>query len=280
MSGRNALVWALLRPKDRQPMAGYSCKHKVAMTDHWQTYPPLNTLKPVADDVWIVDGPLIEFGPWPFRMPFATRMTVIRIGRNLFIHSPTPLTDGLKAEIAAIGAPAWLIGPNRLHYWWIPEWCAAYPDAMVYLAPRIADQAKGRLDGILRNGRSLDDRSGHPWDDVIDTLPVHGSYMSEIVFFHRSSRTLVLTDMIENFEPQKLGPLARVLTWLGGAQHPEGSMPRDMRLSYRAKIAELRAALDIMIGWNPVRIILAHGKWYERDGANELRRAFRWLMRA
>jgi hypothetical protein len=35
-----------------------------------------------------------------------------------------------------------------------------------------------------------------------------------------------------------------------------------------------------MIGWNPVRIILAHGKWYERDGANELRRAFRWLMRA
>ncbi len=26
-----------------------------------QTYPPLNTLKPVIDDVWIVDGPLIEF---------------------------------------------------------------------------------------------------------------------------------------------------------------------------------------------------------------------------
>ena len=75
---------------------------------------------------------------------------------------------------------------------------------MVYLAPRIADQAKGRLDGILQHGLSLDDRSGHPWDDVIDTLPVHGSYMSEIVFFHRSSRTLVLTDMIENFEPQAL----------------------------------------------------------------------------
>lgn len=35
-----------------------------------------------------------------------------------------------------------------------------------------------------------------------------------------------------------------------------------------------------MIGWNPARIILAHGKWYERDGANELRRAFRWLMRS
>ena len=66
---------------------------------------------------------------------------------------------------------------------------------------------------------------------MIDTLPVHGSYMSEIVFFHRSSRTLVLTDMIENFKSQKLGLVARVLTWLGGAQHPDGRMPRDMRLT-------------------------------------------------
>ena len=242
-----------------------------------QTYPPLNTLKQVADELWVVDGPVIRFGPPPFRMAFPTRMTVIRIGRALFIHSPTPLTAGLKAGIAAIGEPAWIIGPNRLHYWWIPEWCEAYPGAVAYLAPRITDQAGGRLARILHNCRALDDQSGYPWDGVIDTLPVHGSYMSEIVFFHRSSRTLVLTDMIENFELQKLGLVARVLTWLGGAQHPDGRMPRDMRLTYRARAAELRAAVDTMIGWDPERIILAHGKWYERGGADELRRAFRWL---
>jgi hypothetical protein len=245
-----------------------------------QTYPPLNTLKPVTDDVWIVDGPLIEFGPPLLWMPFPTRMSIIRIGRELFIHSPTPLTAGLKVEIAAIGAPAWIIGPNRIHYWWIPEWCEAYPDAVPYLAPRIEDQAGDRLDQISHRCRPLDDRSGYPWDAAIDTLPVHGSYMSEIVFFHRASRTLVLTDMIENFEPQKLGTLSRVLTWLGGAQHPDGKMPRDMRLSYRARAAELRAAVDTMIGWDPARIILAHGKWYERCGADELRRAFRWLLKS
>ena len=113
-----------------------------------QTYPPLNTLKPVTDDIWIVDGPLIEFGPPLLRMPFPTRMSVIRIGRKLFIHSPTPLTAGLKTEIAAIGEPAWIIGPNRIHYWWIPEWCDAYPDAAAYLAPRIMDQAGDRLDRV------------------------------------------------------------------------------------------------------------------------------------
>ena len=180
-----------------------------------QTYPPLNTLKPVTDDVWIVDGPLIEFRPPLLRMPFPTRMTAIRIGRELFIHSPTPLTAELKVEIAAIGDPAWIIGPNRIHYWWIPEWCDAYPDAVTYLAPRIMDQAGGRLDRVSHRCR-LADRSGYAWDGTIDTLPVHGNFMSEVVFFHRPSRTLVLTDMIENFEPQKLGMFFRVLTWLVG----------------------------------------------------------------
>ena len=43
------------------------------------TYPPLNTLKDIADNVWIVDGPAIRFGmPWP-KFPFPTRMTVIRL---------------------------------------------------------------------------------------------------------------------------------------------------------------------------------------------------------
>jgi hypothetical protein len=71
--------------------------------------------------------------------------------------------------------------------------------------------------------------------------------------------------------------MMRALTWLGGAQDPDGAMPRDMRMSYRDK-ARLKAAVEIMIGWNPERIILAHGRWYERNGADELRRAFRWLL--
>ena len=30
------------------------------------TYEPLNTLKPVAEDIWIVDGPAIRFYGMPF----------------------------------------------------------------------------------------------------------------------------------------------------------------------------------------------------------------------
>ncbi|MBR0870631.1 DUF4336 domain-containing protein [Bradyrhizobium tropiciagri] len=248
------------------------------MHESLQTYPPLNTPKPVADDVWIVDGPLIRFGPRWFRMPFPTRATIIRLpDAQLFIHSPTPLVAELKAEIASLGAPRWIIGPNRIHYWWIPEWHAAYPDARIYLAPRIAEQAGDRL---MLDGEPLESPTGYPWDASIATLPIPGGYMTEIVFFHRASRTLVLTDLIENFEAGKVSsPLMRLLTWLGGVRDPDGSTPSDLRSSFARNGAAMKAAVAQMIVWNPERIILAHGRWYDRDGCAELRRAFRWILR-
>jgi hypothetical protein len=248
------------------------------MADHSvaeQTYPPLNTLKPVAAGLWIVDGPLIRFGLPFLKMPFPTRMTMIRLGGGgLFIHSPTALTQALREEIARIGQPRWIVAPNRLHYWWIAQWHAAFPGAGVYLAPHIRGRSAGRIDF---DTRELSGNSGYPWDRELETLAVAGSYMTEFVFFHRASRTLVLTDLIENFERQKLPLLMRWLTKLGGVQDPHGGMPRDMRATFSAHT--LKPAIQAMIGWNPERIILAHGRWYEANGAAELRRAFASVLR-
>ncbi|MCV0370472.1 DUF4336 domain-containing protein [Filomicrobium sp.] len=241
-----------------------------------EQYAPLNTLKPVADDVWIVDGPLIRFGMPMFKMPFPTRMSIVRLaGGDLFVHSPTPLTRDLKAEVEALGCPRWIIGPNRIHYWWIPEWRDAFADADVYLAPRIKEQAGDRIDFAAL---PLEAEHGYPWDEAIDTLPVVGDFMTEVEFFHRASRTLILTDFIENFEPQKLGLVMRMLTWVGGVQDPDGQMPRDMRLTFVRQKLQLRAAIETMISWDPERVIIAHGRWYPANGAAELRRAFRWIL--
>jgi hypothetical protein len=204
-------------------------------------------------------------------------MTMIRLGGdNLFIHSPTPLTQELRAEIEKTGRPRWIIGPNRIHYWWIPEWKAAFGDADVYLAPRIEEQAAGRIDFDYF---MLDRDNGYPWNSDIATLPVTGSFMTEVEFFHLRSRTLILTDFIENFELHKLDSFfMRWLTRLGGVSDPDGQMPRDMRLSFAKQKPQLKAAIEKMLSWNPERIILAHGRWYERNGTDELRRAFRWVL--
>ncbi|MBI1181944.1 MAG: DUF4336 domain-containing protein [Alphaproteobacteria bacterium] len=240
------------------------------------TYAPLDTLKDVAPDVWVVDGPVIRFGmPWP-KFSFPTRMTILRLADDdLFVHSPTRLTPDLRRAVEREGRVRWIVGPNRLHYWWIPDWRAAFPGAEVYLAPKVRRQAGDRIDF---EARTLDGSAGYPWDKEIDTLPVAGDFMTEIVFFHRPSRTLVLTDLIENFEAERLGPAFRLVARLGGVLAPHGGMPRDMRLTFRHQREALRTAVERMIAWRPERIVIAHGRWFETDGVAALRRAFGWLL--
>lgn len=238
------------------------------------TYHPVNTLKRVADGIWIVDGPVIRFGmPWP-KFSFPTRMTVVRLtSGELFVHSPTPLTRSLREEVEREGKVRFIVGPNRTHYWWISEWKSVFPDADVYLAPRIREQAKGR---IAFEGTPLAAANGYPWDAEIATLPIPGSYMTEIEFFHRASRTLILTDLIQNFEPQKVGSIfMRLLTLIGGVSPPHGGLPRDLRLTFTWRHREeLRKAVMIMLAWDPERVIFAHGRWHRVNGAAELRNAF------
>jgi hypothetical protein len=117
------------------------------------TYPPLNTLDLVSEGVWIVNGPAIRFGPPLLRMPFSTRMSVIKLAGGIFVHSPTLLVPSLKAEIDKIGAVKWIIAPNRLHYTWVQNWAEAFPAACVYLAPGIEKQARGRISVTLQGLR-------------------------------------------------------------------------------------------------------------------------------
>jgi hypothetical protein len=73
-------------------------------------------------------------------------------------------------------------------------------------------------------------------------------------------------------------PFIRFLTWAGGVQNPNGSTPRDLRATFTKRRPEFIAAVRQMIEWDPERIIIAQGRWYDCDGKAELSRAFRWLL--
>lgn len=239
-------------------------------------YAPINTLKPFADNVWIVDGPVIRMTWLWSSLPFSTRMTVVRLADGgLWVHSPTELTPSLKAEIDAVGPVRFLVAPNRIHYWWVRDWQLAYPEARCFAPPGVEENARKR--GAVFD-HILDAAPVPEWRGEIDHVIVSGQFMAEADFFHLASRTLILTDLIENFEPAKLhGGLWRLICRLGGVVDPHGSMPRDMRATFMTSKIGLKKAVETMIGWKPARIIVAHGRCYESDAERELRRAFHWV---
>lgn len=241
-------------------------------------YEPLNVPKPVADDVWIVDGDIVGMKMGWFRVPFSTRMTIVRLpDGGLWIHSPVALDDQLRAAIDNLGPVAWLISPNRLHTTWLADWHRAYPHARragLSSCPAF-DGTAIDLDVDLASAAPLD------FDDVIERGIAAGDAFDEAVFFHRPSSTLILTDLIENFELDHVSCWhMRLLLRLAGPVDPNGTAPFDMRMTFRRHRDELAGLVERMIAWDPQRIILAHGRWYAANAVEELRRAFAWVRPA
>lgn len=87
----------------------------------------LFTLKPVAADIWIADGGWIRF----YGLPFPTRMTVVRLAcGGLWVHSLVADQGGLAGAVAELGPVRHLIAPNWIHYAWVPDWQARFPQAV------------------------------------------------------------------------------------------------------------------------------------------------------
>ncbi|WP_448951143.1 DUF4336 domain-containing protein [Labrys neptuniae] len=239
-------------------------------------YLPLNSLKPAADGIWTVDGPEIGMRSLGMTIPFPTRMTVIRLPPGeLWIHSPIAWDDALATAIAALGPVGHLVAPNTLHYWYLPDWQAKFPRARSYGPPGL--MAKARRPVTI--DEELGDEAPPIWRATIEQCLVPGKILTEVDFFHRPSRTLILTDLIENFEMARIRkPWLRWLIRFGGAADPDGKAPIDMQLNFTGQRDKVREAARRMIEWAPDKIILAHGRCYERDGVEELRRAFRWVL--
>ena len=240
-------------------------------------YEPLDTLKPVADDIWIIDGPPVRRA----RLPYPTRATVIRLENgDLWVHAPTRLTEGLRAEIEALGPVRHLIAPNRLQSTHVAAWHSAWPRAQTWGAPGAAE-GTARAPLALRIDHPLQERQAEaPWAGQIRQMIVRGSSRhKEAVFLHEPSRSLILADLVQALETAKLPVWMRPVAWIAGIDDSDGKMPPDLWWSFRDKAA-LAEDVELMIGWEPRRIILAHGRCYARNGAAELERAFRKLLRA
>ena len=242
-------------------------------------YEPLYTLKEVDQNIWIVDGDLIQMDMKIFNLPFQTRMTVIKLNDGkLWIHSPIAPNEKLFTELDALGRVAYLISPNKIHYAYIEDWKKRYPYAQAWSSPGVEERAKSQ-NVMVEFDAPLTDKAPDLWSDEIDQLIFKGSsVIEEVVFFHKSTKTLIVTDLIENFEPEKIAsPIRRKIYRLARVTAPDGQTPIDYRMTFLGRQREAKVSFSLMLNWKPDKIILAHGLCFFKNGTDELRRAFRWI---
>ncbi len=238
-------------------------------------YPPLDTPKPVAENVFVVDS--VMDGPLGLTPP--VRMTVIRLpdGR-LLLHSPTRFSGELKRKLEALGPIRHLVAPNVAHWMFLKEWQRGCPEATTWAAPGLRQRSQVRKSGV-RLDHDLTDTAPALWGDAIGLVTVPGGLgFHETALFHRPTRTLVLTDLVLNLEAQKLPMAMRPLARLLGIVAPDGMPAAYLRAVIKLRRRAAARAAARLLELRPDRVIFAHGRWFERDGTAALRRSLRWLL--
>ena len=153
------------------------------MLESRTVYPPLDVLKPVAPDIWIVDsGPLHAMG-----LAIPVRMTVVRLkSGDLWLHSPTRYDEGLDSELHRIGTIRHLVAPNVAHWSFLKDWQARYPDVVTWAAPGLRQRSQVKKSGVALD-HDLGPYAPEAWALDIEQAVVPGGFgVNEVAFFHRS----------------------------------------------------------------------------------------------
>jgi hypothetical protein len=190
-----------------------------------------------------------------------TRMTVIRLSDSrLFVHSPVGLDAAIRRALDALGEVAFIVSPNKIHHLSIGEYIDAYPGAKTFASPGLPERRPDlSFDGVLG------DQPDPAWATELDQAEIRGNiFFSEIVFLHRASRTLLVTDLVENFDRGTASALGRTLARLFGVGSEPVASPE-----HRLYTSDARAAAESferIQSWDFERIVLSHGSLIESDG--------------
>jgi glyoxylase-like metal-dependent hydrolase (beta-lactamase superfamily II) len=202
------------------------------------------------------------------------RMSVVRLadGASL-VHSPTPSDDALAAEIAALGPVAYIVAPSLFHHLHVAPFLQRFPDAKVYGAPGLAQK---RPDLPLAG--TLDDGATVPWAGLLDHITLAGApKLNEVVFLHRASRSLLVTDLLFNVTAPESWMTALILRMRGTYKRFGPSRLLRYRLT-KDRLA-LKAGVERMLAWDFARVLPGHGDVFEASDTREQARAsLGWVL--
>lgn len=251
-----------------------------------------NTSRPASDgasvlqcvnvDIWTAEGPTVR----AFFVPLPTRMIIVKLGDGaLWINSPVAVSRETLEEIVELGPVRYLVAPTTLHLWRLAQWHTLFPQAQLWGPPKMprgfASAAFARIAQIPRglarvaSAGYLQDTPPAAWAGDVEQLVFRGNCLiEEAEFLHKKSRTLILTDFIQNYRAEDGDFVSNLVKRAGGVLN--GGVPRDVRWSFTNRLLA-RASLEKMLSWDFNKVIVAHGLCVDRDAKAFVEDAFRWL---
>ena len=229
-------------------------------------------LIPLVDDVWTREHIVRSAG-----VRFPGRMTVVRLASGeVWLHSPVPIDDEVAAELEAVGSVTHIIAPNPFHYLFATQAKERYPGATLW-APMTLQRRRKKLtfDATLEANTGAD----AAWSTDLDyRLLEVGPKQSEAIFYHRASETLILTDLVLNFNDLGHWWTRSFLKMFGG--YPGLKQSKLWRWMTKDR-DRAKATVEEILAWPFERVIMSHGDLIDGpDSRARLSAALWWMQGA
>lgn len=208
-------------------------------------------------------------------MNLEARTTFLRFANgDLFVHSPCPLDAELKRQVDQLGPVAHIVAPGTFHHLHVAAWAEAYPAAQVWLCPGLREKRSE-----LPQGLELSDEPPRAWRDELEQVVIRGNrVIREVLFFDRQSRTLIVTDSVENYgDRTPRVPLLLKLWWRVFGLWNRPALAPEYGLGWRDRKAA-RTSFERALQWDFDRIMLSHGDLIEKDARARAARAWKRLL--
>jgi hypothetical protein len=230
---------------------------------------PSPALQQFGDGIWLADGVAVNVAG--FRYP--TRAAIVRLSSGgLLVWSPVALAPALHAEVKTLGEVHHLVAPNSLHHLFLREWQAAFPLAKAHAPPGL----RRKRPDIAFDG-DLDDAGAAPWAGDLEQVVIGGNLITtEVVFYHVASRTVLFTDLIQQFAPGTLTGWRALVARLDLMSEAEPQVPRKFRAAFIDR-RSARTSIQQVLAWPAEKVVMAHAPPVLKDGQAFLARAFHWL---
>ncbi|HYX38993.1 MAG TPA: hypothetical protein VE954_38305 [Oligoflexus sp.] len=225
-------------------------------------YQPLSMF---SNDIYTVDG---SFG----KSPLGRRMTVVKVGQELIIHSAIRMEDKDLLALNQLGRVSTILVPNTFHTADANFYKQKYPAARLLVPDHLtAKELKNlKVDGVIT-------KDGGAWQKELAPLAMAGTKSKEVIFFHKLSKSLILTDLAFNFVKSDFRGVASVLMSLNKADRGLAPTRLSNYLFFQDKSALAKSLREALL-WPFENIIVAHGHNLKGNGKAEFKKAFDCLL--
>jgi hypothetical protein len=224
------------------------------------------TIVPIADGLWGIDD--VVGLPGGAKLP--VRATVIALGNgDLALHSPVAMNEDVVESLRRLGVVRHLIAPSALHHLHLAASLHHFPEAKVYGTRALLKKRKSlRVDVFLNDGLPS------AMAEELGSITLAGNpQVEETVFFHKTSKSLLVTDMVFNItRPQ--GMMSKFVLSCTGTN---GRLAQSRLWQFYAKDkSAFVESTHRMLGWNFEKLVPCHGDVLASGAKDAVHAALRW----